>query len=43
MASRPKRRLTAEHRAELWRRWKAGDSVNEIAAALQRWPNFVYT
>ena len=42
MASRPKTRLTAEQRAELWRRWKAGESVKEIAAALQRWPNFVY-
>jgi IS30 family transposase len=42
MAARHRTRLTAEQRAELWRRWKAGESVKEIAAALQRWPNFIY-
>lgn len=42
MAPRPRTRLTAEQRAELWRRWKAGESINEIGAALQRWPHFVY-
>jgi IS30 family transposase len=42
MAPRPKRRLTTEQRAELWRRWKAGESVTEIAAALHRWPHYVY-
>ncbi|HRI18741.1 MAG TPA: IS30 family transposase [Burkholderiaceae bacterium] len=28
--------LTAEQRAELWRRWKAGESMSEIGRALER-------
>lgn len=42
MAPRPRTRLTFGQRAELWRRWKSGESVNEIAAALERRPKFVY-
>lgn len=42
MAPRPRLRPTAQERAELWRRWKAGESISDIAAALQRWPNHVY-
>jgi hypothetical protein len=31
----PKRRgLSAEQKAELWKRWKAGESLNEIGRAL---------
>lgn len=29
-------------RSELWRRWKAGESVVQIAMALDRWPMSIY-
>lgn len=42
MAPRPRLRLSSDERAELWRRWKAGESISDIALALQRWPKHVY-
>lgn len=38
MAPRPQLRLDSKDRAELWRRWKAGESISNIAVALQCWP-----
>jgi IS30 family transposase len=37
MSRRVRRPLSAPERAELWRRWKQGQTVNEIARALGRW------
>ena len=42
MAGRPRLPLKAQERAELWRRWKAGETVSDIAAALQRWPRNIH-
>src|SRR5512145_149824 len=42
MAARPRLPLKAQERAELWRRWKAGETVSDIAAALQRWPRNIH-
>jgi transposase, IS30 family len=42
MAPRPRLPLKAQERAELWRRWKAGETVSDIAAALQRWPRNIH-
>ena len=36
MEQRGPRRFSAEDRAELWRRWRAGEPANEIAKALSR-------
>jgi len=33
----------SHQRRELWERWKAGESVVEIAKALDRWPMAIYT
>jgi hypothetical protein len=42
MAPRPRLRMNSQERAELWRRWKTGESISDIALALRRWPNHVY-
>jgi len=34
MVSRKRIRLSAEQRAETWRRWKAGQSLHEIGRTL---------
>src|ERR1700689_2464958 len=34
MIERKRRGLSAEQKADLWRRWKAGQSLNEIGRAL---------
>src|ERR1700687_2898032 len=34
MIERNRRGLSAEQKAELWKRWKAGQSLNEIGRAL---------
>ena len=34
MIERKRRGLSAEQKAELWKRWKAGQSLNEIGRAL---------
>src|SRR5579862_3544092 len=34
MIKQRRRRLTAEQKAELWKRWKAGQSLHEIGRAL---------
>jgi IS30 family transposase len=36
------RQWEPQQRRELWRRWKAGEPVVEIAKALNRWPMVVY-
>src|SRR5579864_116793 len=36
MIERNRRGLSAEQKAELWKRWKAGQSLNEIGRALGR-------
>jgi hypothetical protein len=33
MAQGKRNRLSAEQRAEMWRRWKAGESLHEIGRA----------
>nr|WP_256445418.1 helix-turn-helix domain-containing protein [Pyxidicoccus parkwaysis] len=40
----PKRRqgFSAEQRAEIWRRWKAGQSLSDISRALGRVPGTVH-
>jgi IS30 family transposase len=39
---RERRRYSAEERRELWARWKRGDSVSEIARALDRAPGTIH-
>ena len=34
MAQGKRNRLSAEQRIEMWRRWKAGESLHEIGCAL---------
>jgi IS30 family transposase len=36
------RQWESAQRRELWERWKAGESVSQIARALSRWPMSVY-
>jgi IS30 family transposase len=36
MIERKRRGLSAEQKAELWKRWKAGQSLNEIGRALDK-------
>lgn len=40
---RTRRELTAGEREELWRRWKVGECVSDIARALERTPGTVNT
>ena len=40
--TRAKRTPSADERAELWRRWKDGESVSDIARALERMPGTVH-
>lgn len=37
MTSRLRRELTAAERAEMWTRWRQGETVSQIARALERW------
>ncbi len=39
---RTRRGLSAHERAQLWRRWKAGESLSEIARALERLPGSLH-
>jgi IS30 family transposase len=40
--TRAKRNPSADERADLWRRWKDGESVSDIARALERMPGTVH-
>ena len=37
------RRYTSAFKAEVWRRWKSGESCSDIARALGKCPNPMYT
>ena len=41
--SRTKITFTAAERKELWERWRLGESVSDIARALQRKPGTIHT
>lgn len=42
MTEVPKRGLTTQQRAELWRRWKSGQSLSDIGRALEKAPGSIH-
>ncbi len=41
LAKRTRQRLSEEEKRELWRRWKEGESLSDVARALERRPSTI--